>query len=132
MKRYKDDKNLLDKFSKSNSKRIKDFYFDSVDDEFKQKVLDYLNSRLSIIYSSKNCPDNSWNRKSKMTPEGLYDGGGVEIREAADGEIGFVFYFDCDAYHFEGWVYVAGDRAFFTDWKDDLNRKEEIAKYLMV
>lgn len=127
---FKDDKNLLNKFSNTNSKRIKSFYFNEVGDEFKQDVLDYLNSRLPIIYSSKNCPDNSWNRKSKMTLDGLYDGGGVEIREAQDGEMGFIFYFDCDEYRFEGWLYVSDGKAFFTDWEEDTSRGEEIANYL--
>jgi hypothetical protein len=127
---FKDDKTLLQKFA--HAKRKGDHYFDSFDNpELKQFVLDYLNSRLPIIYSPENEPENFWNRKKPMTAEGLFDGGGVEIKEAEDGEICTIFYFDCDAYRFEGWVYVTDDhRIFFTDWEESSARTEEIANYL--
>lgn len=130
MENFKDDKTLLSKFA--NAKRKGDHYFDDFDNpELKQFVLDYLNSRLPIIYSPENEPENFWNRKSPMKYDGLYDGGGVEIKEAEDGEKCYIFYFDCDAYHFEGWVYVTEDhRIFFTDWEENSARTEEIANYL--
>jgi hypothetical protein len=66
-----------------------------------------------------------------MTFKGLFDGGGVEIKEAPDGEKCHIFYFDCDSYRFEGWLYVTDDRrAFFTDWDGNAERRDEIAKFL--
>ena len=110
---------------------IKDGYFDTLSEDVKQTVLDYLNEVLPIVYSKENCPDNSWNVLT-MKDYNLYvGGGGYEIREV-DGEQCYVLYFDCDAYRFEGHVYVSMDltKLFFTDWDEDLSVAEKINKYL--
>jgi len=129
---YNVDKNLIYTFTnRRNYTEIEEGYFDKLNSNIKKYVLDFLNYALPIVYSPENEPDNFWNRRNPMDERGLYDGGGYSLLESKNGEKCYDVYFDCDAYRFEGHVYVTPemDRVFFTDWENNNDRTEEISSF---